>query len=218
MDIISNKDEFIIENKPFIYKTASNICKRNLQWENDDELSIALIAFNKAIDTYDNEKGNFYSYAKMLIKNSLIDYFRNNSSKYTLYFIDEQIIDIQNKNSLNQFEIEIENKIRAQEIYEFSRKLKEFGIEFKDLIKSSPSHKDTRNELLNTAIKISMNEDIVNLMYKSKQLPIKKICLLTSKKEKFIESWRRYLISLIIILSDDSFKYIKSYLNIKAGD
>lgn len=54
--MIDDREKFIEENRDFVYKIASSICKRRLSWQNDDELSIALIAFNKAIETYDKKR------------------------------------------------------------------------------------------------------------------------------------------------------------------
>ncbi|WDC84568.1 sigma factor [Caloramator sp. mosi_1] len=57
--MLQDRDKLIEQNKDFIYKIASSICKRRLSWENDDELSIALIAFNKSIETYDKKRAIF---------------------------------------------------------------------------------------------------------------------------------------------------------------
>ncbi|MCX7694207.1 MAG: RNA polymerase sigma-I factor [Caloramator sp.] len=216
--MLNDREKFIEENKNFVYKIASSICKRRLSWENDDELSIALIAFNKSIETYDNKKGNFFSYAKVIIKNSLIDYFRKSTKNISVYLGDEELITFETKNSMEKYEIEEENKIRAQEIAYFTLKLKEYGISFSDLVNNSPKHKDTREELINVAFLVSRENQIVERLIKTKQLPIKQICLLTAKSEKFIEKWRRYLIALILILTDSDLMYIKSYLNIKVGE
>lgn len=51
-----NRSNFIEANKGFVYSTTSKLCKRQLIWENDEELSIALIAFNIACDKYDERK------------------------------------------------------------------------------------------------------------------------------------------------------------------
>ncbi|MBZ4664282.1 MAG: sigI [Caloramator sp.] len=216
--MIDDREKFIEENRNFVYKIASSICKRRLSWENDDELSIALIAFYKAIKTYDKKKGNFFSYSRMIIKNSLIDYFRKSTKNVNIYLGDEELITFEYRSSIEKYEIEEENKIRAQEIALFNYKLKEYGINFSDLVISSPKHKDTREELINIAFLVSREPQILERLNKTKQLPIKQICLLTSKNEKFIEKWRRYLIALILILTDSELMYIKSYLNIKVGD
>ena len=86
-----NRDDFIKENKNFIYKITSNLCGRKLNWENDDELSIAMIAFNKACDTFEHNRGNFYSYSKTVIKNAIYDYFRSCKNTPLLTFNKIQI-------------------------------------------------------------------------------------------------------------------------------
>ena len=76
-DLISeNRSNFIEANKGFIYSTTSKLCKRHLIWENDEELSIALMAFNIACDKYDKTKGNFYGFGKVIIKNALDRFFQ----------------------------------------------------------------------------------------------------------------------------------------------
>lgn len=223
MDLIKsmkfNKDEFIKANKQFIYNTAYSVCKRKLQWENDDELSISLIAFNKACDLYSESKGNFYTFAKTIIRNSLIDYFRKNSKNLLLYFGDDEIQDeIYNEPSISVYDIQLENKNRAEEILAFSMELMEYKLSIENLVDSSPSHKDTRNKLLNLAVTCSNEKIITDYINKSKMLPIKQISLLTGAKTKFIESWRKYILVLVLILKNENYIYIKSYLDIKAGE
>jgi RNA polymerase sigma factor len=215
-----DRNTFIEDNKAFIYNTAYNICKRKLSWENDDELSISLIAFNNACNTFKEEKGNFYSYAKVIIKNSLIDYFRKAKNTPFVMFANEeeelQYIDV--KNSVEQYSVELDNKGRAEEIKEFSKELALYKLDFSTLVKSSPSHKDTRDSLLNIAFACAGEETIVNTIKEKKMLPIKEIMLLTGSNRKLLEKWRRYILILILILSSDKYPYIRSYLNIKVGE
>lgn len=215
-----DRNTFIEENKAFIYNTAYNICKRKLSWENDDELSISLIAFNNACNSFKEEKGNFYSYAKVIIKNSLIDYFRKGKKAPLVMFANEdeelQYIDV--KNSVEQYSVGLENKSRTEEIKEFSKELELYKLDFSILVKSSPSHKDTRDSLLNIAFTCAGEETIVNTVKEKKMLPLKEIMLLTGSNRKLLEKWRRYILILILILSSDKYPYIKSYLNIKVGE
>ena len=214
-----NRNDFIESNKKFIYFTAYKVCGRRLNWENDDELSIALIAFNKACNTYKDERGNFFTYARVLIKNALINYFKGASKKYSLVFNDDcDIEEIDLKKSISNYEIDMENRIRAEEIQLLNKELSQYNITFRDLIENSPSHSDTKNNLLNLAIQCLNETIIVDYIYKYKMLPIKEICLLAGVKRKFLEKWRRYLIALILILNNDEYTYLKSYLDIKVGD
>lgn len=217
---ITSRDEFIQSNKDFVYRITYNVCKRNISWENDDELSIALIAFNKACDNYNESKGDFFAYSKVIIRNALIDYFRKNSQNPWLTFDDDEstINYIDSKISMDQFSIANENSYRAEEIVLFTKELSDYGLDFNVLADSSPSHTDTRNSLLRIAASCSANEDILFKIRKKKLLPIKDICLYTGANKKTLEKWRRYLLALILILSSNEYPYIKSYLNIRAGD
>lgn len=217
---LANRNDFIEENKKFIYFTTYNVCKRHLNWANDDELSVALIAFNNACDNYNEKKGDFFSYAKVIIKNALIDYFRKNSSSTYLVFEsdDEKLDYLDNKASMEQYDVIMENARRSEEITLFSNELKQYGLDFSILVDSSPSHSDTRNSVLNLAVICSNNNEVLQYIKTKKLLPIKLITLLTGTNKKFLEKWRRYLLALIIILSSSEYPYIKSYLNIKVGD
>lgn len=217
---LENRDKFIEENKAFIYATAYKICKRNLSWENDDELSISLIAFNNACNNFEENKGNFYGYAKIIIRNALIDYFRKmNNTPYVAFDNDnDELQYIDYKTSLDKFELENENKKRAEEIALLSKELAEYKLDFNLLLKSSPSHKDTRDSLLNIAFFCIKEETILNYVKQKKLLPVKEIMILTGSNRKLIEKWRRYILILILILSNDDYLYIKSYLNIEVGE
>jgi RNA polymerase sigma-I factor len=216
----SNRDKFIEDNKGYIYNIASQICKRKLDWKNDDELSIALIAFNSACDSYSDQKGNFLNYAKVLIKNALIDFFRKSKNNDQLIFSDEEekIDYIDNRGALTEFHKEQENMSKAEEIALFSQELLKYKLTLEDIVDASPSHIDTRNTILNLAFKCSKEDTIINYVKNKKNLPIKEIILLTGVNRKLIERWRKYILVLILIISSNDYQYIRSYLNIKVGD
>lgn len=215
-----NRDDFIKQNKNFIYKITSNLCGRKLDWENNDELSIAMIAFNKACDTFENTRGNFYSYSKTVIKNSIYDYFRSckNTPFLTFNDTDDSFTYLDNIQSIDKHEMIKENEMRAEEIKSFSKKLESFGIDFNSLINNSPKHKDSRDRVLNLALLCLKNEKILCYINEKHRLPIKDIISISNENRKFIDRWRIYLISLIIILSSNDYMYLKTYLNIKVGD
>ena len=171
MDLFNDRNDFILKNKGFIYNVASSVCGKKLDWHNDDELSIAMIAFNKAIDSYTRDKGNFYTYARILIKNALIDYFRSNTKiPYLSFDLNNQLFE--KEASTDNFDLMQENLIRAEEIKSFSQELGQFKLDLQILVSSSPSHKDTRDELLNVVFAVLRNEEILNDIYTKKQLPV----------------------------------------------
>ena len=63
------REELIRSHKTFIAQVSSKICSRYLTWDNDDELSIALLAFNEAIDTFEpHGRASFLSFVQMVIR------------------------------------------------------------------------------------------------------------------------------------------------------
>jgi RNA polymerase sigma factor len=142
-------------------------------------------------------------------------------SRTPLVMFDNQEEDLEYidyKTSMENYEVETENKIRAEEIILFSKELKEYKLDFNSLVEASPSHKDTRNSLLNIAFICVKEENILTYVKQKKQLPVKEIVLLTGSNRKLIEKWRKYILILLLLLSSDEYPYIKSYLNIKVGD
>lgn len=53
------KNKLIDEYRNFILSSASKTLKRAVT-DSDDEFMTAMLGFNKAIDKYDESKGNFY--------------------------------------------------------------------------------------------------------------------------------------------------------------
>lgn len=218
--LLENRSDFIETNKGFIYLTTSNLCKRQLNWENDEELSIALMAFNIACEKYDKTKGNFYGFGKIIIKNALIDFFRKNKNSPNLLFdkTDGNVDYLDMENSISNYEIKVDNEFRADEIKLFSAELLKYKIDFSSLINSSPCHKETRTNLLNIASLCANEPLILSYMKTKRRLPNKEAIILTGSNKKNIEKWRKYIISLILILSNPEYIYLKSYLNVEEGE
>ena len=65
------REKLIQINRQAILRSASSAAKRYVT-ESDDEWSVALYAFSRAVDVYTPEKGEFLPFAQMLIHRSLI--------------------------------------------------------------------------------------------------------------------------------------------------
>ncbi|MBM7581951.1 RNA polymerase sigma factor [Caldicoprobacter guelmensis] len=216
--IDGSRNEFIEKNRGFIYKMACSVCKRKLDFDNDDELSIAMIAFNNACDSYDEKYGNFFSYAAVVIRNALIDYFRKSKNSPVAVFSDDDQLDyIDYRASMRDYELKLESEFRRQEIKELSEELNAYGIDFELLVSCSPKHKDTRDALLNIALYCVRDTELLDRIRSKKALPIKELMGKLGINRKMLERWRKYIIALVIILAGD-YPYIKSYLNIKVGE
>jgi len=211
------RQELISSYKDFIYRYTSYICKRKLHWENDDELSVALIAFNEALDKFETRRGkNFSLYARVLIKNRLIDYFRKQSDppqvSWETQTPEGKTFTREEALSFDNYVKEMEDRDRAFELQIFKETLLAFGLTMAELPDSSPDHRDTREKLKEVAREICKNEELVKKIYKDKKLPLKEIQALTGMKRKTLEKWRKYLLSLIIILTNPDLGILSEYI------
>lgn len=219
--IIKNDKErinlFINDYKQFIIAYCNKSLNRYIDINNDDEYSIALMAFYESIQSYDISKGSFFSYAQRVIKSRLIDYYRKNKALLNEKSIEEDTED-EDKFFLNQsienYEKQDISYLRKLEIESLIGELSKYDITFKDLIKSSPKWKSTRrqyNEIINYIIK---DRDIIEEICLNNKIPITKIQKDTNIPRKTIERSRKYIISVLIILLGD-YQYIREYINLE---
>ena len=80
---LNNKDinELVEENIRFIVNTISNLTGRDVSIENDEEFSLGILPFVEAVEKYNSQKGNFHSFAKLVIE-IRIKIYLNKEKKY----------------------------------------------------------------------------------------------------------------------------------------
>ncbi|NLL19478.1 MAG: RNA polymerase sigma-I factor [Clostridia bacterium] len=216
------REKLIQVSKKQIARLASGVAGRPLAWENDDELSIGLIAFNEAIDTFDPTKGkSFWGYAGLVIRHRLMDYFRkevNWQKKVPFTGEDESINpEVLQKEAELAWEAmrrEEEARDRAETVVAFEQRLLQYGISLKELTKNSPKHRDTRETLIKAAVALTRQQELLKRLLVTKQLPIKELMVLTGQSRKVLERGRRYLIALVLILSQPEFRLLGEFLQL----
>lgn len=211
------RDKLIEEYKPFILKTANFFCKRMLEWGRDDELSIALMAFNSAIDTFNPDKQiPFLAFCRIVILSRLKDHFRKESKHQNSYLLnDEKFSDLlEGKTARDKyFNWTIEDE-RRKELEQFEEVLSDYSISFGDLVDVSPRHRDYRLSLFKAASKLSGAPGMMEHLTNKKQLPLMELEKLTGIKRKTLERGRKFIIASAIILNrPEEFIYLRSYIN-----
>ncbi|WP_195938169.1 sigma factor [Romboutsia sp. 1001713B170131_170501_G6] len=199
-------NQIVEENIGFIINTISKVTGKYVSIENDDEFSIGLMAFVEALDKYNQEKGPFLSFAKIVIESRIKNYLVKEKKKVDVVSIDlykEIGIDI---NNILYNPIEDKTEL-INEIQQFKEELNLFKLTIEDLIKEAPKHSDTRKNAINVSKKASKDLEITDFMYEKKRLPIKKISLKYMVTEKVIKRSKKFIISLIII-------FFKKYRNL----
>ena len=84
-------DDLIRAYLPFIKAETAKFLKRPPIEGQDDELSIAMMAFHEAIGGYSRTRGSFLKYAAMLIRSRLVDYSRREQRHSRVISLDAPI-------------------------------------------------------------------------------------------------------------------------------
>ena len=224
------KQRFIEENKDLILRLAYK-ASGSYVTTSDDNYSIALIAFNEAIDAYDESKGNFTSFAALVIKRRLTDEFRKNKgelpvnpSSFEGHGSSEELDSLDNSVSIkmNDLSNEMNDEIDRQEalkheIAAASQLISTYGFTFFELTECSPKSSATKAACKEAIICLVKPGDLYDKMKESKLLPIKELAERTSVKRKTLERHRKYIMAVAELLHGD-FPHLGDYLiDIKKG-
>ncbi len=213
------RESYLADHRTFVQRVASNFSQRPLNWNSDDELSIALMAFNEAIEVYKPEKGvPFLGFARRVIYNRLTDYLRKESRHRHLSLVPTQD---EEGNKVSQFELnaawenyyeQLVAEERAQELVEYQRELKAFGLTMQDLVAVSPKHRDTRENLMRAAIVLCSDPKMRQTLFRKKQLPMKELSFASGMHLKTLERGRKYIIAVACILCNQELIHLRSYI------
>lgn len=221
------RGELLQAFRPFVLRVASACCGRTLQWDHDDELSIAFMALDEAITSFHEGAGRkFPSHARQVIVHRLIDFFRKQRRNMHLSLDammqaagEEVSASLEADTAWERFRAQEEENQRRTEILEYNRILKEYGLSLVALKEHCPKHKDTRHQMLQIARKFADNAPLVQHLRRTKQLPLKEVALITGASRKVLETHRRYLVALVLILMHGELAMLRTFagLDSKGG-
>lgn len=211
-----SRNKFLEEYKGFARKVACAHCRRLLEWGRDEELSIAMMALNTAIDDFRPDKGaKFSTFASVVIKRRLIDYQRSMQRQSAREVVVEDFFSSAEQASWGEEYLRLE---RASELEEFSALLERYGISFADLARESPRQQGVRDRLFRMAKLVAARPELVARVLSQGRLPLEQIAQLTGESQKNIGKRRRYLIALLLVAArEKDFPFISSYLGIRGG-
>ena len=208
------KNTFIEEYKPFIAAAVEKATGKYVSYGQDEELSIGLMAFDEAIVHYDQQKGNFLSFAQNIIKKRLIDYYRKEKKHQVVTYMSEycteeadseEVFDyvIAAEEAQNKYYQEEVNQLRRQELVQLKQELAAWGLKFDDVAKSSPKHTGTKSSYLDIVKYIIDRPELVKKIKSKQYLPVAEIEEGTKLPRKTIERSRNYVVAAMIILTGD---------------
>ncbi len=217
------RNQFIIDYQPYVAKVTSRFCKRYIDPSRDDEFSVALAAFNEAINQYaPNLGGSFFSFAETVIRRRLIDYVRKEQRfsgqiPYSYFEVEDDEDNAANPievhQAIEQYEQEKLIEDRKSEIDDFTARLLEFGITFNDLVDASPKHADSREALFSIGKTLAEDRFLMDILLSKKMLPIKELLDKVQVSRKTLERNRKFLIAVALIY-DGSYPCLRDYLHV----
>jgi len=211
------RDELIKSHLDFIARVSSQTCKKYLHWGNDDELSIAQVAFNEAIDKFKPGRGaSFHSYARKVIHSRLVDYIRKESrhSHLSLTPVNPGDEELNRHDVSASTELYLESQqqaLLAAVVEDYVNALKQYSVTLDELVKISPKHRDSKETLQQVALCLASEPELMEYLKRHKLLPIKKLEQLTGVKRRVLEKGRKYTIALALIISEDRFYPLRNF-------
>ncbi len=213
-------NQLVNEYKPFIASCVQKITGHFVNYGEDDELSIALIAFVEAIKSYDISKGNFLSFSQNVIKRRLIDYYRKEKKHSKVIsitsFSDENNdleYDFTSNESMEIYSIQKISDYRKLELQDLKKELSDWDISFFDLVNISPKHEKTRRTYSEIIKFLVSCPELITQIKQKKLLPIAEIEKNLDIPRKTIERSRKYILAVIIILTGD-YQYVSEYIDL----
>lgn len=227
------REQFISSSQTFILASAGKICHR-LITRSDDEWSVALSAFNEAIDSYDEEKGGFKSFAYTVMKRRLSDESRRQSRHEAEICVEPYVLEGSADEEMTPLQKEVMEKTRSlsadldggkagersseeeksavlMEIASMQKVLKRYGFSFFDLTQCSPKSQKTRRECACALGVLMDHPELMEKMRRTKCLPLSDILRLRRIPPKILERHRRYLIAAAEIM-DGEYPILNGYL------
>lgn len=218
-----DRERLIAENEQTILRTASRLCRRYIT-KSDDEWSVSLCAFSRAIDVYTESKGDFLPFAQMLIKRSLTDYYRGRSSQMREISVSpatfeggNEAADEEDKEPENirvavvqQCTQTVDNSLQL-EIMTANKMLQEYGFRFFDLVTCSPKQDRSREECAAAVRAALRSTEIRKKLRTTKKLPSRELFRESGISKKTLDRYRKYIIMAILILDDD-YPLLSDYL------
>lgn len=211
-------DEMIRAYMPFIRKETAKFLGRPLVEENDDELSIAMIAFYEAIVDYSILRGSFLHFAALHIKSRLIDHTRKENRHRGLVSIDhpaseEEDTPLRDKlaDPDDPLHDGMVREATRMEIEEFSASIRSFGIQLSDVASHCPKQERTLEACRIALAYARENPQIMDEFLRTKRLPLALIAQGSGVERKTLERHRKYMVALLLAYTN-GFEIIRGHL------
>ncbi len=188
-------DALIQQHIPFIIRMVSSATGRYVSVEHDDAYSIGLSAFAEAVERFDGERGEFLSFAGLVIRSRVITYEKQESSRQKALVS----LEAMEENGEVPEAPQRENRELAEEILQYRAELKKFGMTLEDMVEQSPKHRDTRQRAVDAAQTAGEDSETVKMTYAKKKLPIRQVSRLSGLSEKAVKTSKVFILGTMLV-------------------
>ncbi len=215
------REELIRDYVPFVLKTASAATRRYLTVGQDDEVSVALLAFDEAITAYSSPRPGFLAFAATVIRRRLIDHFRRESRR------DETPLSALGQDADRSLALSVGANSdpaawqsaleRRDEMEQWKEALEEYGLTLDDVVRKTPKHSDARERAFGLAILVAQDSRLKKRFLSERKLPVED--LLNSlptelaMSRKTIERQKDYVTGVALMLAKD-FPTLREFLDL----
>ena len=214
---IQAADDLIRAYLPFIKAETAKFLKRPPMEGQDDELSIAMMAFHEAIGGYSRTRGSFLKYAAMLIRSRLVDYSRREQRHSRVISLDAPIGEEDTTlgetlaDDRNPHEETASRDATRAEIEELTRQMKEFGVSLSDVADNCPRQQRTLDACRKALQYARENPELLDDLLKTKRLPIGQLAAGSGVERKTLERHRDYMVALLLAYTN-GYEIIRGHL------
>lgn len=214
------REDLLRQYTPLVLRVGSQVSGRYLQVGRDEEVSIGLLALNEAVDRFDPVRGaSFISFAEMVIKRRLIDYYRRQKGRAEIPLSELESEDdegnmlqgVEQREAMDRHALAQEAEDRKFEIIRYSKRLAEYGIKFSELPEVSPKHEDARERALEAARLVARTPLFAQHLQAKKELPLKQLEERVGVSRKTLERQRKYIIAVALIMLED-FYHLRQFI------
>lgn len=206
------RESLIRDYTPFILKTASSAARRYLTVGRDDEISVALLAFDEAITAYSSPKPGFLAFAATVIRRRLIDFYRKESRRDEVPFSsvssDDESEDWPVDAEVSRtYDLDGWSKVleRRDDIERWQEALKDYRLSLRDVVRAAPKHVDARDRAISIGVTLAKERPLREKFLKHKRIPMDDLLealpenLAVSKKT--LERQRAYITAIAVVIA-----------------
>ena len=210
-------DDLIRAYIPFIRSEATKYMGRFCT-DQDDEYSIAMMAFYEAVMGYEKIRGAFLRYAATVIRSRLIDYSRREARHQGHVSLQEEAGSEDDRTLIDtladerdHFEEIATREATRQEIVELQDTLERFGVSFSDVADNCPRQERTLRSCAAVIRYGAENKALLREVLSTQKLPIAQLVSGTGVERKTLERHRKYILAMLLIQTN-GFEIMRGHL------